>query len=287
MRNLIRRAPSMPSIAITTAAMPAPIPMIAHRRPPMNTPNQTVPMRLACGAASPLLPIVYALCKRLSTGAITNAATTTPRICMTCCFHGVEPTSWPHLSSCRLSPPIAAAQHTTPPIRIAAIGPAGLLSPTPSSSNADARLVEIVMPETGWFDEPTRPAMYGAPAGVAGCRAVAGVARGERVEAVEIVGERGVTRGIGDHRRRVAEHREQRHGDPAVQHRACEDDERDVEADDVADRHERRRRVDAEVERRACLRPGGPLRRRHRFPAGDPAPALHDLPPQLEACHPH
>src|SRR6185503_10192268 len=93
-----------------------------------------------------------------------NAATTTPRICITCCFHGVEPTSWPHLRSCRLSPPIAAAQHTTPPIKIAAIGPAGDFMPRPSSRSAETRIVETVMPETGLFDEPTRPAMYDATA---------------------------------------------------------------------------------------------------------------------------
>src|SRR6185369_14187018 len=97
-------------------------------------------------------------------GAITNAATTTPRICITCCFHGVEPTSCPHLRSCRLSPPIAAAQHTTPPISTAATGPAGDLSPSPRSSSAETRIVEIVIPDTGLFDEPTRPAMYDATA---------------------------------------------------------------------------------------------------------------------------
>src|ERR1700679_3988991 len=83
---------------------------------------------------------------------------------MTCCFHGVEPTSWPHLRSCMLSPPIAAAQHTTPPIRIAATGPAGLLRPMPSSSSAEGRIVAIVMPDTGLFDDPTSPAMYDATA---------------------------------------------------------------------------------------------------------------------------
>src|SRR5262245_64585794 len=83
---------------------------------------------------------------------------------MTCCFHGVEPTSCPHLRSWRLSPPIAAAQHTTPPISTAAIGPAGVSRPRPSSSSADTRIVEIVMPDTGLFDEPTRPAMYEATA---------------------------------------------------------------------------------------------------------------------------
>src|SRR5215207_2927019 len=91
---------------------------------------------------------------------MTRAATTTPTICIVCCFHGVEPTSWPHLRSCRLSPPIAAAQHTTPPIRIAAGGPASGPRPRRSRRPAETRIVEIVMPEMGLFDEPTRPAMY-------------------------------------------------------------------------------------------------------------------------------
>src|SRR5438477_744991 len=83
---------------------------------------------------------------------------------MTCCFHGVEPTSCPHLRSCRLSPPIAAAQHTTPPIRIAATGPAGLSRPRARSNNAETRMVEIVIPGTGLLEEPTSPAMCDATA---------------------------------------------------------------------------------------------------------------------------
>ena len=59
-----------------------------------------------------------------------------------------------------LSPPIAAAQHTTPPIRIAATGPAGLSMPRPRRRSDEIRIVEIVMPETGLFEDPTRPAMY-------------------------------------------------------------------------------------------------------------------------------
>jgi hypothetical protein len=60
-----------------------------------------------------------------------------------------------------LSPATAAAQHTTAPIMIAATGPS--FEPLPSStiSISDAnRIVAIVIPETGLFDEPTRPAMY-------------------------------------------------------------------------------------------------------------------------------
>ena len=54
-----------------------------------------------------------------------------------------------------------AAQQTTEPIMIAATGPSGAPCPISSSSNSDAnRIVQMVMPETGLFDEPTRPAMY-------------------------------------------------------------------------------------------------------------------------------
>src|SRR5947207_2688935 len=37
-------------------------------------------------------------------------------------------------------------------------------APMTRSRLADTRIVEIVMPETGLFDEPTRPAMYEATA---------------------------------------------------------------------------------------------------------------------------
>jgi hypothetical protein len=53
-----------------------------------------------------------------------------------------------------------AAQQTTAPIMIAATGPSGVAAPISTSSTSDAnRIVQIVMPETGLFDEPTSPAM--------------------------------------------------------------------------------------------------------------------------------
>jgi hypothetical protein len=54
-----------------------------------------------------------------------------------------------------------AAQHTTEPIMIAATGPSAAPRPISTTSSSDAnRIVQMVMPETGLFDEPTRPAMY-------------------------------------------------------------------------------------------------------------------------------
>jgi hypothetical protein len=67
---------------------------------------------------------------------------------------------------------------------------------------------------------------------------------------------RGVGIGIDDQHARIAERREQRHRDPAVERGTGEDHDGDVEADDVADRQQRRRRVDAHVDRRAGLGPG-------------------------------
>src|SRR6185369_7130317 len=59
------------------------------------------------------------------------------------------------------SPATAAAQHTTAPIMIAATGPSADLLPSSTISISDAnRIVAMVMPETGLFEEPTRPAMY-------------------------------------------------------------------------------------------------------------------------------
>ena len=53
-----------------------------------------------------------------------------------------------------------AAQQTTAPIITAATGPISLSGPIMSSSiTAENRMVAMVMPDTGLFEEPTRPAM--------------------------------------------------------------------------------------------------------------------------------
>ena len=64
-----------------------------------------------------------------------------------------------------MSPPIDAAQHTTAPINIAAAAP--LTEPAPnkvSSKSEENKIVAIVTPDIGLFDEPTTPAIYDATA---------------------------------------------------------------------------------------------------------------------------
>src|SRR3546814_15526055 len=80
---------------------------------------------------------------------------------MGCCVHGVPPTMDPALRSCRFSPPPAAGQYTTAPIMIAATAPIGESRPSNSTRTSEAnRIVAMVMPETGWLDEPTSPDRY-------------------------------------------------------------------------------------------------------------------------------
>jgi hypothetical protein len=53
-----------------------------------------------------------------------------------------------------------AAQHTTAPIMIAATAPIEESRPSSSTRiNAANRMVQMVMPDTGLLEEPTRPAM--------------------------------------------------------------------------------------------------------------------------------
>ena len=102
----------------------------------------------------------YASCKSVKTIPSVNAELITPTSCISCCFHGVAPTILPVLRSCRLSPPIAAAQHTTAPIRIAAAAP---LDESTSKkviiNNELNNIVAIVTPDIGLFEDPTTPAI--------------------------------------------------------------------------------------------------------------------------------
>ena len=64
-----------------------------------------------------------------------------------------------------LSPPIAAAQQTTAPTIIAPAAPTP--EPVPNNANNsmdEKRIVAIVTPEMGLFEDPTTPAMYPATA---------------------------------------------------------------------------------------------------------------------------
>ena len=99
--------------------MSAPRPISPQFRSPPNTPSASAEISAACGAASAFSPAPGAPAKpnavlsRSSTGAITSAPKTTPMTRATCCFHGVAPTSWPVLRSCRLSLEMVATENTT------------------------------------------------------------------------------------------------------------------------------------------------------------------------------
>lgn len=89
----------------------------------------------------------------------------TPITNATCCFHGVAPTSWPVLRSCRLSLEMVA----TPKVMAAANSvnatsavdcPLSARPKTTLINTAAMRTVRMPTPEIGLFDEPISPAMY-------------------------------------------------------------------------------------------------------------------------------
>ena len=165
-RKRAPRALRNSSSAMIAAPIAAPAAIIPQGNPPPNMPFATDAISVACGASSGFgcaadgTPMPYAFWSRFKIGAITNAHDTAPIAIITCCRHGVAPTIWPALRSWRLSPATAAAQQTTAPIMIAAIGAEGEPRPRSKTSTSEAnKIVAIVMPETGLFDEPTMPAM--------------------------------------------------------------------------------------------------------------------------------
>ena len=94
-----------------------------------------------------------------------NAELITPTNCINCCFHGVAPTILPVLRSCKLSPPIAAAQHTTAPIKIAVAAPFDESISKKVIINRELNnIVAMVTPDIGLFEDPTTPAIYAATA---------------------------------------------------------------------------------------------------------------------------
>ena len=89
----------------------------------------------------------------------------TPITSATCCFHGVAPTSWPVLRSCRLLFAIAATLKIT-----AVVKSANAISDLPASadtygfmpntsSKAAPMTTRMPMPDNGLLDEPIKPAM--------------------------------------------------------------------------------------------------------------------------------
>ena len=86
--------------------------------PPPRTPFASEEISEACGAASASGPAPGApwkpkeFCMSSRTGGMISEPKTTPMTRATCCFHGVAPTSWPVLRSCRLSFAMVAMQNT-------------------------------------------------------------------------------------------------------------------------------------------------------------------------------
>jgi len=85
---------------------------------PPRTPLASDEISAACGAANAFGPAPgmpwkpKEVFRTLSTGPITSEPKITPMISATCCFHGVAPTSWPVLRSCRLSLEMVAIEKT-------------------------------------------------------------------------------------------------------------------------------------------------------------------------------
>src|SRR5271154_4748314 len=76
-----------------------------------------------------------------------------------CCLRGVAPIRKPVLRSCEVSPALAAAMHTTPPIVMARAPKAGAVHPFTRKMAEVAMSVAIVMPETGFEELPISPQM--------------------------------------------------------------------------------------------------------------------------------
>ena len=95
----------------------------------------------------------------LSVMPIEKTETITPTITAICCFQGVAPIRNPVLRSCDVSPALAAAMHTTPPIVIASAPNAGAVQPFTRKIAAVAMRVAIVMPEMGFAELPINPTM--------------------------------------------------------------------------------------------------------------------------------
>ena len=83
----------------------------------------------------------------------------TPTSCAYCCILGVAPTSRPVFKSCDVSPAVAAAQQTMLATPSAPSTPALPDIPRMRSTSEENIRAQIVMPETGLFDEPTKPQM--------------------------------------------------------------------------------------------------------------------------------
>src|SRR6185437_5279878 len=85
--------------------------------------------------------------------------TMTPTITASCCFQGVAPTRKPVFRSCEVSPALAEAMQTSPPMLMASAPKAGSVQPFTRKIAAVAISVAMVMPETGLAELPIKPTM--------------------------------------------------------------------------------------------------------------------------------
>src|SRR5690242_904550 len=89
-------------------------------------------------------------------------------ITLTTCIHcwaaGVEPTNCPVLRSCAISPAVLAAQQTTPATPSTARIADSPRTPSANRTPEVSSSAQIVIPDTGEFEDPTRPTIYVATA---------------------------------------------------------------------------------------------------------------------------
>ena len=85
--------------------------------------------------------------------------TQTPISNAICCLRGVAPIRKPVLRSCEVSPALADAMHTTPPIVIASAAKDGAVQPFTRKIADVAIKVAMVMPEIGLAELPINPTM--------------------------------------------------------------------------------------------------------------------------------
>jgi hypothetical protein len=74
-----------------------------------------------------------------------------------CCRRGVPPTRKPVLRSCDTVPPFEQAMHTMPPTESAVTYHAPPVQPTSRNTRQVSMRVAMVMPETGFEEEPISP----------------------------------------------------------------------------------------------------------------------------------
>src|SRR5882757_4228704 len=86
-----------------------------------------------------------------------NVETHAPTTNAICCLRGVAPMRKPVLRSCEVSPALAAAMHTTPPMVMASAPNAGAVQPFTRKIAEVAMSVAIVIPETGLDELPINP----------------------------------------------------------------------------------------------------------------------------------